>query len=111
MSSGSETEKKIHDLLHKEFDAEHVVVQDISGGCGAMYTIQVVSSEFEGKNRVAQHRMVNEVSVFEVYQKKIMTLKGFKSRNRQYAWFDAQNVNSCSIQKLITLDISRCRPD
>lgn len=75
MSSGSETEKKIHDLLHKEFDAEHVVVQDISGGCGAMYTIQVVSSEFEGKNRVAQHRMVNEVLKAEIANMHGLTLK------------------------------------
>lgn len=33
----------------------------VLGGCGAMYAISVVSSEFKGKNILNQHRMVTEV--------------------------------------------------
>lgn len=47
--------------LMESFKASDVEVTDVSGGCGSMYNIKVVSSQFEGKSRVIQHRMVNEV--------------------------------------------------
>ena len=62
-AAGSSMEEKMKNLLKDQLKAEHVEVEDISGGCGAMYTIQVVAEVFEGKPRVAQHRMVNEVGL------------------------------------------------
>ena len=33
------------------------------GGCGSMYEVLLESEEFKGHRTVAQHRMVNEVSI------------------------------------------------
>ena len=44
----------------------HVVVEDISGGCGSMYKMLVVSDEFEGLNKVKQHRLVQRALATEI---------------------------------------------
>jgi BolA-like protein 3 len=36
-------------------------VQDISGGCGSMYALDIVSRQFEGMTVIKQHRLVNKV--------------------------------------------------
>lgn len=41
-------------------------MQDISGGCGSMYAIDVVSATFEGMSVVKQHRLVNRVLEEEI---------------------------------------------
>ncbi|KAJ8719904.1 hypothetical protein PYW07_011947 [Mythimna separata] len=38
----------------------YVSVEDISGGCGAMYEVNVEAKEFIGLSRVKQHRLVTE---------------------------------------------------
>lgn len=37
-----------------------VEVQDISGGCGASFSIRVASPKFEGQSRIKQQRMVHK---------------------------------------------------
>jgi stress-induced morphogen len=54
-------EKEIFELLNSEFRAEKLQVQDISGGCGSMYGIEVVSERFRGLSMLRQQRLVNEV--------------------------------------------------
>lgn len=41
---------------------KHFQIAFISGGCGAMYEIQIESEEFKEKRTVQQHQMVNQVS-------------------------------------------------
>ena len=36
-----------------------VAVQDISGGCGSFFKVEVASDAFQGKSLVQQHRMVH----------------------------------------------------
>jgi stress-induced morphogen len=36
-------------------------VQDVSGGCGSMYAINVTSEKFRGLSMIKQHRLVNEI--------------------------------------------------
>ena len=36
-------------------------VEDISGGCGSMYALEIESSKFKGQSLVKQQRMVNDV--------------------------------------------------
>jgi BolA-like protein 3 len=36
-------------------------VQDISGGCGSMYGIEIVSEKFRGLSMLKQQRLVNGV--------------------------------------------------
>jgi len=56
-----EAESAIWDMLVKEFDPKELVVQDISGGCGSMYGIEISSEKFRGANMLKQQRMVNAV--------------------------------------------------
>ncbi|CAO3693446.1 unnamed protein product [Rhizopus stolonifer] len=39
--------------------AQHVEVEDLSAGCGQMFEVIIVSSEFEGKRLLARHKLVN----------------------------------------------------
>lgn len=52
-----------------------VVVTDTSGGCGAMYSIEVESPAFNGVSVVKQHRMVKDVIKDDVAQWHGFTLK------------------------------------
>ncbi|XP_045536917.1 bolA-like protein 3 [Papilio machaon] len=38
----------------------YLSVEDISGGCGAMFEVSVEAKEFAGLSRVKQHRLVTE---------------------------------------------------
>lgn len=55
----NEAESHIWDLLVKDFSPVELVVQDISGGCGSMYGIEIASEKFRGANMLKQQRMVN----------------------------------------------------
>ena len=69
VSQSSETdtpESKMESILRDELGANHVVVEDISGGCGSMYKMLVVSDEFEGLNKVKQHRLVQRALATEI---------------------------------------------
>lgn len=57
----SEGEQKLVNLLRARFpDAKTIEVVDISGGCGAMYTVYVEASEFKNLRTVKQHQLVND---------------------------------------------------
>ncbi|KAF5874088.1 putative bolA like protein [Botrytis fragariae] len=56
-----EAEKKIWGLLYNELAPTKLQVQDISGGCGSMYGIEVVSEKFRGLNMLKQQRLVNKI--------------------------------------------------
>lgn len=63
----SEAEAKLINLLRSRFPkARHIDVVDISGGCGAMYTVYVETSEFRNMRTVRQHQMVNDVLLAEI---------------------------------------------
>ena len=63
----SEGEAKLIGLLRTRFpNAKHIDVVDISGGCGAMYTVYVETSEFRNMRTVRQHQMVNDVLLAEI---------------------------------------------
>ncbi|KAH9906414.1 bola-like protein [Xylariomycetidae sp. FL2044] len=54
-------ESAIWDKLSAEFSPTELTVQDISGGCGSMYGIEVASEKFRGVTMLKQQRMVNAV--------------------------------------------------
>ncbi|KAK8048156.1 hypothetical protein PG994_009886 [Apiospora phragmitis] len=56
-----EAESSIWDQLTAEFSPTELQVQDISGGCGSMYGIEITSEKFRGVNMLKQQRMVNAV--------------------------------------------------
>eukprot|EP00160_Parvularia_atlantis_P022059 Unigene9811_Nuclearia_a/m.29962 Unigene9811_Nuclearia_a/g.29962 ORF Unigene9811_Nuclearia_a/g.29962 Unigene9811_Nuclearia_a/m.29962 type:complete len:110 (-) Unigene9811_Nuclearia_a:129-458(-) len=51
-----------------------VDVEDISGGCGSMYRIDVESSAFAGLPRVRQHKLVHECLADDIKQWHGLTL-------------------------------------
>ncbi|CAB3227983.1 unnamed protein product [Arctia plantaginis] len=54
-------EQQLSDVLKRSLPGiTYLSVQDISGGCGAMYEISVEAKEFTGLTRVKQHRLVTE---------------------------------------------------
>ena len=57
----NDKEKQIFEMLNSELRPEKLEVQDISGGCGSMYGIEVVSERFRGLSMLKQQRLVNEV--------------------------------------------------
>ncbi|ROW15005.1 hypothetical protein VPNG_03488 [Cytospora leucostoma] len=57
----NDAESTIWGRLVKEFDPVELVVQDISGGCGSMYGIEISSEKFRGANMLKQQRMVNAI--------------------------------------------------
>ena len=48
-------------MLQRELKPTKLEVQDISGGCGSMYGIEVVSERFRGLSMLRQQRLVNQV--------------------------------------------------
>lgn len=68
-------EEKIQQKLRDIVAATHVEVEDISGGCGSMYKIFVVSPEFEGLALVKQHRLVQKAIAGEIADMHGLTLK------------------------------------
>ncbi|KAK2033517.1 bola-like protein [Colletotrichum zoysiae] len=52
-------ESTIWDKLVAEFAPSELIVQDVSGGCGSMYAIDITSAKFKGANMLKQQRMVN----------------------------------------------------
>ena len=68
-------ENAIETKLREVVAATHVNVEDISGGCGSMYKIFVVSPEFEGLALVKQHRLVQKAIAGEIADMHGLTLK------------------------------------
>ncbi|KAL0932336.1 BolA-like protein [Colletotrichum truncatum] len=56
-----DAESTIWDKLVAEFSPSELIVQDVSGGCGSMYAIDITSTKFKGANMLKQQRMVNAV--------------------------------------------------
>ncbi len=54
-------EAEIWGKLTRELEPTKLEVQDVSGGCGSMYAIEVVSERFRGLGMLGQQRLVNKV--------------------------------------------------
>ncbi|CAH2041805.1 unnamed protein product, partial [Iphiclides podalirius] len=54
-------EQQLTEVLKRSLPGiTYISVQDISGGCGAMFEISIEAKEFVGLPRVKQHRLVTE---------------------------------------------------
>ncbi|KAK3071765.1 hypothetical protein LTR53_008060 [Teratosphaeriaceae sp. CCFEE 6253] len=56
-----ESERRIFETLKSELQPSKLEVQDVSGGCGSMYALDIVSERFRGLPVIKQHRLVNTV--------------------------------------------------
>jgi len=57
----SEGERKVFDMIKDGLQPTKLEVQDISGGCGSMYALDIVSDQFKDLPIIKQHRLVNKV--------------------------------------------------
>ncbi|XP_011498633.1 PREDICTED: bolA-like protein 3 [Ceratosolen solmsi marchali] len=65
--TGKQAEEKMINILKDKFPkAETIEVSDVSGGCGAMFEVNVIAPEFRGLNTVKQHRIINEALKEEI---------------------------------------------
>ncbi|KAL0828794.1 hypothetical protein ABMA28_003707 [Loxostege sticticalis] len=60
-------EQQLSDTLKRSLPGiTYLSVQDISGGCGAMFEVSVEAKEFIGLSTVKQHRLVTETLKSEI---------------------------------------------
>ncbi|KAL2850953.1 bola protein [Aspergillus pseudodeflectus] len=52
--------------LVEQLQAQHVEIEDLSGGCGQAFQAVIVSPQFEKKTMLARHRLVNSVLKAEI---------------------------------------------
>ncbi|KAG9197720.1 hypothetical protein G6514_001111 [Epicoccum nigrum] len=64
----NEAELHIFNKIRGELEPTKLEVQDISGGCGSMYAIEIESPKFKGLTVIKQHKMVNQVLKEEIAQ-------------------------------------------
>ncbi|KAF2270265.1 bola-like protein [Lojkania enalia] len=62
----NEAELNVFHKIRTELDPVKLEVQDISGGCGSMYAIEVESPRFKGLSVIKQHKLVNSVLAEEI---------------------------------------------
>lgn len=62
----TEGEAKIYTLVQSSLSPTKLEVQDVSGGCGSMYALDIVSEKFAGLTVIKQHRLVNQVLKEEI---------------------------------------------
>lgn len=56
----TEAESAIAALLDTKLSPTELLVQDVSGGCGSMYSIDITAPAFRGLSVLKQQRLVNE---------------------------------------------------
>ncbi|XP_028168585.1 bolA-like protein 3 [Ostrinia nubilalis] len=60
-------EQQLSDTLKRSMPGiTYLSVQDISGGCGAMFEVSVEAKEFVGLSTVKQHRLVTDTLKSEI---------------------------------------------
>ncbi|CAX39591.1 BolA domain protein, putative [Candida dubliniensis CD36] len=77
MSSSVLTADLLRDIIATRLNANLVQVEDMSGGCGQAFAVIIVSSLFQGKNKLARHRLVNNELKDEIASIHAFTQKGF----------------------------------
>ncbi|XP_009631238.1 protein BOLA2 [Nicotiana tomentosiformis] len=53
------TKEQVESSLMAKLNPSHLEVIDTSGGCGAKFSIVIVTEQFEGKRLLERHRLVN----------------------------------------------------
>ena len=68
-------EKHVFSVIESALSPRSLQVQDVSGGCGAVYSLNVVAEQFRGLSTLQQHRLVTKALGDEVKKWHGMQLK------------------------------------
>ncbi|PWY64945.1 bola domain protein [Aspergillus eucalypticola CBS 122712] len=60
------TAESLKTKLIDQLQAQHVEIEDLSGGCGQAFQAVIVSPQFEKKTMLARHRLVNSALKAEI---------------------------------------------
>ncbi|CAH0562012.1 unnamed protein product [Brassicogethes aeneus] len=72
------TEEQISSILKQKYPlATNITVEDVSGGCGAMFNIFIETNDFKGLTVVKQHR-----NVYETLKEQIKNIHGLHVETR-----------------------------
>ncbi|PRP89444.1 bolA-like protein 2-like [Planoprotostelium fungivorum] len=67
--------EQLESIIKERVPAETVIAEDESSGCGAKFSVIVVSSHFVGKPLLDRHRLVNDSLKEELKSIHALTLK------------------------------------
>ncbi|KAL4892616.1 bola protein [Aspergillus ambiguus] len=65
-ATSSVTPDLLKSKLIDQLQAEHVEIEDLSGGCGQAFQAIIVSPQFDKKTMLARHRLVNSALKAEI---------------------------------------------
>ncbi|KAI4278288.1 MAG: hypothetical protein LQ337_001109 [Flavoplaca oasis] len=87
-STSGITVSSLEQTLREKLAAEHVDIEDMSGGCGQAFTAVIVSQAFEKKNTLARHRLVNsalktEIAAIHAWTPKCLTPEEWVKKQRE----------------------------
>ncbi|OWF42251.1 uncharacterized bolA-like protein C8C9.11 [Mizuhopecten yessoensis] len=71
------TAEDLKTKLTTEIAATHADIQDMSDGCGSKFDAVIVSPQFEGKQLLARHRLVNNTLADEMKVIHAFTMKTY----------------------------------
>ncbi|KAK2738569.1 hypothetical protein FQN57_006992 [Myotisia sp. PD_48] len=77
----------LKESLIAKIGAQHVEIEDLSGGCGSAFQAIIVSPQFENKTLLARHRLVNsalkaEIAAIHAWTPKCYTPAQWESLNQ-----------------------------
>ncbi|KAK0517523.1 hypothetical protein JMJ35_000678 [Cladonia borealis] len=86
--SSNITPSSLEKTLTEKLNASHVDIEDMSGGCGQAFQAMIVSPQFEKKNSLARHRLVNsalkeEIAAIHAWTPKCFTPEEWEKRQAQ----------------------------
>ncbi|MCJ1376458.1 hypothetical protein MMC20_007701 [Loxospora ochrophaea] len=82
------TPDSLRNTLTDKLEAQHVQIDDMSGGCGQAFQAIIVSPQFAKKNSLARHRLVNsalkaEIAAIHAWTPKCFTPEEWEHRQAQ----------------------------
>lgn len=84
------TSASLEEIIKERLQAPIVQVQDMSGGCGQLFAVIIVSDIFKNKNKLMRHRLVNnslkdEISSIHAFTQKGYTLDEWELAKSEYS--------------------------
>ncbi|ODQ59946.1 hypothetical protein WICANDRAFT_62522 [Wickerhamomyces anomalus NRRL Y-366-8] len=75
--------------IFERLNPTEVFVEDMSGGCGQAFAVIIVSTEFQGKNKLMRSRLVNtklkeEIAAIHAFTQKNFTPEEFEVQRSNY---------------------------
>ncbi|CDS11979.1 hypothetical protein LRAMOSA04175 [Lichtheimia ramosa] len=82
------TAESLKQTIIDRLQAQHVEVEDQSGGCGQMFQVVIVSPLFREKRLLARHRLVNdslkdEISKVHAFSQKSYTPEEWEKKQQE----------------------------